>query len=153
MMDIGTVAKESGLSPKTIRFYESIGLIPSADRRPNGYRTYSNIDLHALCFINGARSLGFSVDEVRDLLDLWRDKTRTSAVVKTMASRQLRALDVKITELRSMHRTLGHLIERCQGDDRPDCPILDDLGDWRTRPGIGRNGQTGPRRRGRSLEF
>ena len=126
-MNIGTVAERSGVPAKTIRYYESIGLIPSADRRPNGYRTYSVVDMHTLNFIKRARSLGFSVDEVRDLLDLWRDRKRTSAAVKVLATKHLDALDRKIAELQSMRRTLADLIERCRGDERPDCPILDDL--------------------------
>lgn len=128
-MNIGTVAEKSGVPPKTIRYYESIGLIPSADRRPNGYRSYDDIDMHTLNFIKRARGLGFSVDEVRDLLDLWRDRGRSSAVVKTLASEHLKALDGKIAELRSMRGTLADLLERCRGDHRPDCPILDDLAD------------------------
>lgn len=128
-MNIGTVAERSGVPPKTIRYYESVGLIQPAARRPNGYRTYSPVDMRTLNFIKRARSLGFPVEEVRDLLDLWRDKTRTSAAVKALASRNLKALDRKIEELRSMRRTLADLVKRCQGDARPDCPILDDLGD------------------------
>lgn len=128
-MNIGTVAEKSGVPAKTIRYYESIGLIPSADRRPNGYRSYDDIDMHTLNFIKRARGLGFSVDEVRDLLDLWRDRRRSSAAVKALATEHLKALDRKIEELRSMRRTLGNLIKRCRGDHRPDCPILDDLAD------------------------
>ena len=126
-MNIGTVAEKSGVPAKTIRYYESIGLIPSADRRPNGYRAYTAVDMHTLNFIKRARSLGFSVDEVRDLLDLWHDKGRTSAAVKALATRHLDELDRKIAEIRSMRRALGDLIERCRGDQRPDCPILDDF--------------------------
>lgn len=126
-MNIGTVAERSGVSPKTIRYYESIGLISPADRRPNGYRTYSPVDMRTLNFIKRARSLGFSVEEVRDLLGLWRDRTRTSAAVKALAARNLEALDRKIEELKSMRRTIADLIKRCRGDARPDCPILDDL--------------------------
>src|SRR3546814_3342237 len=103
-MNIGTVAEKSGVPPKTIRYYESIGLIPSADRRANGYRTYSEIDMYTLNFIKRARSLGFSVDEVRDLLDLWRDKRRSSAKVKALTSEHLKALDRKIAELKSIDR-------------------------------------------------
>ena len=128
-MNIGTVAEKSGVPPKTIRYYESIGLIPSADRRPNGYRSYDDVDMHTLNFIKRARGLGFSVDEVRDLLDLWRDRGRSSASVKALASEHLKALDRKIAELRSMRGTLADLVQRCRGDDRPDCPILDDLAD------------------------
>jgi MerR family transcriptional regulator, copper efflux regulator len=126
-MNIGTVAERSGVPPKTIRYYESIGLIPSADRRPNGYRTYSVVDMHTLNFIKRARSLGFSVDEVRDLLELSRDKGRTSAAVKALATRHLDELNRKIAEIESMRRTLADLIERCRGDDRPDCPILENF--------------------------
>jgi MerR family copper efflux transcriptional regulator len=103
-------------------------LIPSADRRPNGYRAYTAVDMHTLNFIKRARSLGFSVGEVRDLLELWRDKRRTSAAVKALATRHLDELDRKIAEIQSMRRTLADLIERCRGDQRPDCPILDDFG-------------------------
>src|ERR671919_155193 len=128
-MNIGTVAGRSGVPPKTIRYYESIGLIPSADRRPNGYRTYGMVDMHTLNFIKRARSLGFSVDEVRDLLELWRDKRRTSAAVKALATRHLGELDRKITEIQTMRRALADLVERCRGDHRPDCPILDGFSD------------------------
>jgi MerR family copper efflux transcriptional regulator len=128
-MNIGTVAEKSGVPSKTIRYYESIGLIPSADRRPNGYRSYDDIDMHTLNFIKRARGLGFSVDEVRGLLDLWRDRRRPSAAVKALATEHLETLDRKIEELLSMRKTLATLIERCRGDDRPDCPILDDLAD------------------------
>lgn len=128
-MNIGTVAERSGVPPKTIRYYESIGLIDPAARRPNGYRRYSSIDMRTLNFIKRARSLGFSVDEVRDLLDLWRDKTRTSAAVKRLATQHLEALDRKIGEFRMMRAALADLVKRCRGDSRPDCPILDNLED------------------------
>ena len=128
-MNIGTVADKSGVPPKTIRYYESIGLIPSADRRPNGYRSYDDVDMHTLNFIKRARSLGFTIDEVRDLISLWRDKRRSSSAVKVIATAHLKALDHKITELKSMRSTVAKLIERCRGDARPDCPILKDLSD------------------------
>jgi len=128
-MNIGTVAERSGVPPKTIRYYESIGLIPSAGRQANGYRTYNAIDMHTLQFIKRARSLGFSVEEVRDLLDLWRDRSRPSAAVKALAAKHLTSLDRKIAELRTMSTTLAGLIKRCHGDSRPDCPILEDLAD------------------------
>ena len=126
-MNIGTVAERSGVPAKTIRYYESIGLIPSADRRPNGYRAYTTVEMHTLNFIKRARGLGFSVGEVRDLLELWRDKRRTSAAVKALATRHLDELDRKIAELQTMRRALADLVERCRGDQRPDCPILDDF--------------------------
>lgn len=132
-MNIGTVAEKSGVPPKTIRYYETIGLIGTADRRPNGYRSYSARDMQTLNFIKRARGLGFSVDEVRSLLDLWRDSTRSNADVKALAMRHVRELDRKIEELRTMRLALTDLIGRCRGDARPDCPILDELGDARSR--------------------
>lgn len=128
-MNIGTVAERSGVPPKSIRYYESIGLIHPAERRANGYRSYSPHDMQTLAFIKRARSLGFSVEEVRELLDLWRDRSRKSAAVKSMAAHHIDALDRKIEELQSMRKALAELVRRCQGDSRPDCPILDDLGE------------------------
>ncbi len=126
-MNIGTVAEKSGVSPKAIRYYESIGLVRPADRRPNGYRDYSLADMQTLNFIKRARSLGFSIEDVRELLDLWQDTSRTSAAVKALTTRHLEALDRKIAELTSMRKALADLVEHCHGDARPDCPILDDL--------------------------
>jgi len=126
-MNIGTVAEKCGVPPKSIRYYESIGLIHPAERRPNGYRSYSDLDMRTLAFIKRARSLGFSVDAVRDLLDLWRDRGRKSAAVKAMATHHIEALDRKIEELQSMRRALAKLVRRCRGDARPECPILEDL--------------------------
>lgn len=140
-MNIGTVAERSGVPPKTIRYYETIGLIEPAERRPNGYRAYSAHDMQALHFIKRARGLGFSVEEVRELLDLWRDKTRSNADVKALANRHVRALDRKIEELRAMRLALTDLISRCRGDARPDCPILDELGN------AGANGGNGASRK------
>lgn len=128
-MNIGTVAQQSGVPSKTIRYYETIGLIASADRATNGYRSYSPVDTRTLNFIKRARGLGFTIEEVRGLLDLWRDTKRTSVAVKSLAARHLGMLDRKIEELQSVRRTLAHLIECCRGDARPECPILDDLGE------------------------
>ena len=128
-MNIGTVAEKSGVPTKTIRYYETIGLIAPASRRPNGYRTYSSVDMRTLNFIKRARSLGFSVEEVRDLLDLWRDRSRKSAAVKAMAAHHIEALDRKVEELQSMRKALAELVKRCRGDSRPECPILDNLDD------------------------
>ncbi|NJO23881.1 MAG: MerR family DNA-binding protein [Sphingomonadales bacterium] len=119
-MNIGTIAERAGVPRKTIRYYESIGLIASADRRANGYRTFTDIDLHTLHFIKRARSLGFSVEEVRDLLDLWRNKNRSSSAVKAVARQHLEALDRKIAEFRAMRRTLADLVVRCRGDTAPN---------------------------------
>lgn len=126
-MNIGTVAERSGVSPKAIRYYESIGLVRPADRGPNGYRSYSLVDMRTLNFIKRARSVGFSVEQVRELLDLWQDKSRTSAAVKALASRHLETLDRKIEELTTMRKALADLVKRCRGDARPDCPILEDF--------------------------
>ena len=128
-MNIGSVAERSGVSPKTIRYYESIGLVRPADRRPNGYRSYTLVDMRTLNFIKRARNLGFSVEEVRGLLNLWQDKSRTSAAVKALTTRHVEALDRKIEELKSMRKALADLVKRCRGDNHPDCPILDDLED------------------------
>ena len=128
-MNIGTVAEKSGVTAKTIRYYESIGLIRAADRRANGYRSYSLVDMRTLDFIKRARSLGFSVEEVRDLLDLWHNRARTSAAVKALATRHLEALERKIQELESMRKAVADLVRRCGGNARPDCPILDELDD------------------------
>lgn len=130
-MNIGAIAERSGVPAKTIRYYESIGLIGSAARTANGYRCYGDLDLHTLRFIKRARNLGFSVEEVRDLLDLWGNRDRSSADVKALAANHLRMLDRKIEELVEMRGTLAHLVSCCHGDDRPDCPILDELASLR----------------------
>ena len=126
-MNIGAAAARSGVPPKTIRYYESIGLIPSAARRDNNYRDYSDQDVAALCFIARARKLGFSVKDVGALLALWRDTSRASHDVKAVALHHIAEIDQRIAELEGMRRTLVDLTRRCHGDQRPDCPILDDL--------------------------
>lgn len=126
-MNIGEAAKRSGLSTKTIRFYEDIGLVPAAGRDPNGYRRYGEREVHRLRFVHRARSLGFTVDECRELLALYGDRARASADVKALAVARIRDIERKIAELEAMKATLQHLAERCHGDARPECPILDDL--------------------------
>lgn len=126
-MNIGEAAALSGVTPKTIRYYESIGLIAAAPRTNNGYRSYGNNDVAFLNFIHRARGLGFSVADVNGLLELYHDKERASADVKALATRHVQSIDAKIAELETIRSTLGHLIDKCHGDDRPDCPILDDL--------------------------
>lgn len=118
---IGTAAKESGVSAKMIRYYESIGLIAPVARQHQGYRRYTESDVHTLRFINLTRSLGFSLEEVCKLLDLWRDRTRSAAAVETLVERQLKALSWKREELRAMQRTLEDLVERCDAGDPADC--------------------------------
>lgn len=126
-MNIGQAAKFSGVSAKMIRYYEQIGLIPKAIRSDAGYRNYSSPDAHSLSFIRRARDLAFSVEQISELLVLWRDRDRASADVKAMALSHVTGLKAKIAELRAMAQMLEHLADHCHGNDRPDCPILADL--------------------------
>lgn len=126
-MNIGEAAKRSGVSAKMIRHYEAMGLIPPAARKESGYRDYGMRDVHMLRFIARSRDLGFSMAEIAELLDLWRDQGRRSADVKRIAELRLRDIERRIAELQSMAATLGELARCCAGDARPDCPILDDL--------------------------
>lgn len=126
-MNIGEAARRSGVPAKTIRYYEEIGLIPAAGRTASGYRAYAEGEVEMLRFIQKARSLGFSVKDVGDLLALWRDRERASADVRRIAQGHVVEVERKIAELEAIRRTLMGLIDRCHGDDRPDCPILDEL--------------------------
>jgi MerR family copper efflux transcriptional regulator len=126
-MRIGQIAERSGVPTKTIRYYESVGLLPRPDRTASGYRDYDEPALQRLRFVQRARSLGFSVRECANLLALYEDKKRASAEVKGLAREHVAQIDAKMAELRSMRCTLGELIDKCHGDERPDCPILDDL--------------------------
>jgi len=127
LMDIGRASKASGVSVKMIRHYEAIGLLPKVARTFANYRVYGGSDVHTLRFIRRARALGFSLDQVRELLGLWQNKSRSSALVKKVAGRHADALKARIAELSAMVKTLEHLTRHCHGDHRPDCPILDDL--------------------------
>ena len=126
-MNIGQAARQSGLSAKMIRYYESIGLLKPAQRSDSGYRLYSSDDLHSLAFIKRSRDLGFSLEEVGKLLTLWEDRQRASADVKALARQHILELELKIRELGQLRDTLQDLVEHCQGDHRPDCPILKEL--------------------------
>ncbi|QQZ42805.1 Cu(I)-responsive transcriptional regulator [Pseudomonas sp. SK3(2021)] len=126
-MNIGQAARKSGLSAKMIRYYESIGLLRPAHRSDSGYRLYGNDDLHSLAFIKRSRDLGFSLEEVGKLLTLWQDRQRASADVKALARQHIDELNRKIAELAGLRDTLQDLVQHCQGDHRPDCPILKDL--------------------------
>jgi Cu(I)-responsive transcriptional regulator len=125
-MNISEAAHLSGLPPKTIRYYEDIALVAPA-RQGNGYRVYSENDIHKLRFLQRSRSLGFSVEDCRSLIALYQDKSRASADVKRIALARIEDIDRKIDELNAMRATLNDLAEHCHGDARPDCPILDDL--------------------------
>ncbi|WP_068312732.1 Cu(I)-responsive transcriptional regulator [Polycladidibacter hongkongensis] len=125
-MNIGDVAKRTGVKAKTIRYYEDIGFL-KPKRTENGYREFDEADLHKLVFIGRARHLGFSIESCRALLALYEDKNRTSAEVKQLAQAHLNAIDEKLVLLQEMHSTLSRLISACAGDDRPDCPIMNEL--------------------------
>jgi len=126
-MDIGRASRASGVSVKMIRHYEAIGLLPKVARTFANYRVYRDGDVHTLRFIRRARSLGFSMDDIRGLLSLWQNKSRSSASVKKIAGKHVDELTRRIGELKAMVDTLEHLSRHCHGDHRPDCPILDDL--------------------------
>lgn len=126
-MNIGQAAEASGVSAKMIRYYEEIGLIAPPARSGNNYRVYGADQVHVLRFIKRARSLGFSLEETETLLKLWQDKSRTSAAVKDVATSHINDLERRIAEMQGMVKTLKHLSHCCGGDNRPDCPILDDL--------------------------
>ncbi|GGI54967.1 Cu(I)-responsive transcriptional regulator [Oxalicibacterium solurbis] len=128
-MNIGQASAASGISAKMIRHYESIKLIRPGPRTAAGYRTYSDNDVHTLRFIKRARSLGFSLDQIRNLLSLWQDEHRASADVKAIALEHVTELEQRITELTEMRDTLHHLAQSCSGDARADCPILRGLAD------------------------
>ena len=127
MLDIGRASKASGVSVKMIRHYEAIGILPKVARTLSNYRLYSPNDVHLLRFIKRARTLGFSMDDIKELVSLWRNKSRSSAAVKSIAGKHVEVLKQKVAELQSMVQTLEHLTHHCHGDSRPSCPILDDL--------------------------
>jgi len=126
-MNIGQASAACGVTAKMIRHYEDTGLIPQPRRTASNYRSYSENDVHVLRFIKRARNLGFGVGDIRELLGLWHNKARSSAAVKRIARSHIEELQRKIAELQSMVRTLEHLASHCHGDQRPQCPILDEL--------------------------
>ena len=126
ILQIREVEQSAGLPAKTIRYYEEIGLV-RPNRQDNGYRIYSTEDVHRLRFLQRARGLGFSIEDCRALLSLYDETGRESADVRAIAEAHLDEIDRKIRELKGMRQTLAHLVHACHGDDRPDCPILDDL--------------------------
>jgi len=126
-MNIGAAAAASGVTPKMIRHYEAIGLLRPPERRANAYRDYGARDIHELTFIRRARRLGFSIPEIGELLALWRDRGRPSREVKGIAEARIGDLQARVAEMQAMANTLRELVSACHGDERPDCPILDDL--------------------------
>jgi len=126
-MNIGEAAKASGVSAKMIRHYESVGLFPEAARTEAGYRQYTEKEIHTLRFIRQSRDLGFSIEQIRELLGLWQNRKRPSRQVKALAQAHIQELEAKLAELQAMKSTLEHLVHCCHGDERPDCPIIDTL--------------------------
>jgi Cu(I)-responsive transcriptional regulator len=136
---IGQAAQRSGISAKMVRHYESLGLLPRVTRTGGGYRQYGETAVRQLRFIRRARDLGFSIDEITELLDLWSNRSRTSASVKRIAQRHVDELSMRIDSLQAMQRSLKQLLHNCHGDDGPDCPILDDLAGDTRRPSASLN--------------
>ena len=132
-MNIGQASKASGVSSKMIRYYERIGLIEPAHRTDSSYRTYTDNDIHTLRFVRRARDLGFSVEQMKTLLALWRDRSRASADVKAIALEHIAELERKAAAIAEMTRTLKHLADNCHGDDRPDCPIIEGFAEGKRR--------------------
>ncbi len=134
-VSIGEAARRAGVSARMVRHYESLGLLPPVGRTDSGYRQYTEADVHALRFVGRARTLGFSMEEIRELLGLWQDKSRASGNVKRIAQAHIDDLGERIAAMQAMQRTLQTLVSCCQGNDRPDCPILDDLAAAPQSPG------------------
>ena len=126
-LNIGEAARLSGISTRMVRHYESLGLLGDVHRSDSGYRQYSAAEVHTLRFIKRSRDMGFSMEQVAELVDLWHNRRRTSASVKRIAQSHLDELEQRIAAMQGMQRTLAHLVHCCHGDQRPDCPILDDL--------------------------
>ncbi|WBY01317.1 Cu(I)-responsive transcriptional regulator [Ramlibacter tataouinensis] len=125
--NIGEAARRSGVSAKMVRHYESLGLLPAVHRTDSGYRQYGEREVHTLRFIRRARDLGFSMAEIAELVKLWQNRRRSSHEVHRIASKHVEELTRKLEEMETMRRTLQHLVDCCHGDERPDCPILDEL--------------------------
>jgi Cu(I)-responsive transcriptional regulator len=124
---IGEAAQRSGVSARMVRHYEGLGLLPAVARTESGYRQYGEADIHTLRFIKRSRDLGFSMEEIAELVGLWNNRRRASSSVKRIAEKHLSELEQRIADMQSMRNTLAHLVHCCHGDSRPDCPILDDL--------------------------
>lgn len=126
-MNISEAARAAGLPTKTVRYYADIGLVAPESRSAAGYRTYDQRQLRKLAFVRRARAFGFSIEECRELLDLYQNSERESADVKRIASKKLKEIEAKQRELQLLHDELAHVVTACRGDERPDCPIIDRL--------------------------
>lgn len=147
MLNIGQAAAGSGVSAKMIRHYEEVGLLPAASRTESGYRQYDQSDVQTLRFVRHSRDLGFSIEQIRQLLGLWQDRQRPSRQVRALAEAHIEELNEKLRELQAIKGTLQHLVHGCQGDERPDCPIIETLADHAasipaTKGGLGRDKAT-----------
>jgi Cu(I)-responsive transcriptional regulator len=142
LLNIGEAARRSGVSAKMVRHYESLGLLPAVNRTDSGYRQYGEREVHTLRFIRRARDLGFSMAEIGELLKLWQNRRRASHEVHRIAERHVAELTRKLQEMEAMRRTLQHLVDCCHGDERPDCPILDELGSGSHQHSLGRTPAT-----------
>lgn len=127
LLNIGQAAERSGVSARMLRHYESLGLLSGVARTESGYRQYTEADIHSLRFIKRSRDLGFSMDEITELMGLWQNRRRASSSVKRIAEKHLAELEQRIADMQAMQRTLSKLVHCCHGDARPDCPILEDL--------------------------
>ena len=127
-MNISAASKAAGLPVKTVRYYADIGLVEAPSRTESGYRSYDDAAVRKLTFVRRSRAFGFTIEECRELLDLYQDQDRNSAEVKKIASARLEQIEEKQRELQSLHDELAHLVKSCRGDHRPDCPIIDYLG-------------------------
>ncbi len=148
-MNIGEAATASGVSAKMIRHYEGVGLFPEAARTESGYRQYTEKEVATLRFIRQSRDLGFSIEQIRELLSLWQNRKRPSRQVRALAQAHIQELDEKLKELQAMKSTLEHLVHCCHGDDRPDCPIIETLAQEAPAIEHGSHGKTTGLRPGR----
>ena len=148
-MNIGQAARASGVSAKMIRHYESVALFPEAARTESGYRQYTDKEVSTLRFIRQSRDLGFSIEQIRELLGLWQNRKRPSRQVRALAQAHLEELEEKLKEIQVMKATLEHLVHCCHGDDRPDCPIIETLAQDATVAAPTGHGKTAGLRRGR----
>ena len=151
-MNIGEAAKASGVSAKMIRHYESVGLFPEAARTESGYRQYTANEVSTLRFIRQSRDLGFSIEQIRELLGLWQNRKRPSRQVRALAQAHIQELEEKLNELHAMKATLEHLVDCCHGDDRPECPIIETLAQDSAVPAAHGHGRTAGLRPGRHVQ-